>query len=89
MKKIGFDVAARATVDMHEIVECFSNMNSDDQAIFLSEMFDALHFKCKEIHRFDSQLCWIATSIERYNFKELKETIRKLHEFIESENNQS
>lgn len=89
MRKIGFDVAARATVDMHEIVECFSNMNSDDQAIFLSEMFDALHFKCKEIHRFDSQLCFIATSIERYNFKELKETIRKLHEFIKSENNPS
>jgi hypothetical protein len=86
MRTIGFDVNARVTVDMHEIVDCFAQMNSDDQAIFLSEMFDALLHRCKEKAKFDSQLCWIATCIERYNFNQLKETINSLNEFIKTEN---
>lgn len=84
---IEFNVEAKAIVHLPDIASEFAIMSGDEQAIILYEFFDALLYKCGEPHKFDMQLSWIATGIERYNFKQLKETISKLNAFLENDKN--
>lgn len=79
------NVQSESNVHISEIAAQFQNMTSDEQAVFLQEIFDALKFQCKTDFNYDKQLCFIATSIERYNFKELITSLRKLVEFIEND----
>ena len=85
MRQINFTVPSHSVVDLSEFASAFAELNSDDQAIVLQEMFDALKFKCKDDHKYNSQLCFIAVSIQRYNFKELVKSIGDLNYFIEKE----
>lgn len=66
------EVEAKAKVHISEIAASFSQMNSDEQAVFLQEIFDALEFQCKDHFKYESQLLHITTSVKRYNFKRLK-----------------
>lgn len=85
MRPISFEVNARSTVELPEVSQAFSEMNSDDQSVMLMDMFDGLEHRCKDYHTYMKQVDWIATSIKRYNFKNLKNTIEKLNEFLKDE----
>lgn len=78
-------VESTSEVHVSQIASQFQNMTSDEQAVFLQEMFDALKFQCKTDFNYEKQLCFIATSIEKHKFKELAKSLRQLVEFIEDE----
>lgn len=82
MKTIEFEMPASAKVEISHIAENFANLNSDDQAIFIQELFDALEYKCKSKEKFESQLCWIGTSIQRYDFTKLNYVFESMNYFL-------
>jgi len=86
MRPIFLDVNARCTVELPEVSESFSEMNSGDQTIMLMDMFDALEHRCKDAFNYEKQLHWIATEINRHNFKRLKYTIETINDFIKDGN---
>jgi hypothetical protein len=82
MIPVTISVQAKSEVELPEISSGFSELNSTGQATFLMDIFDALKHRCKDEIKYQSQLHWIATEINRYNFVELKETIRTLNEYL-------
>lgn len=82
---LDLSVNAKATVNISEIAGQFSEMNGDQQAIFLQEIFDALEFRCKEQGKFEAQLSWISIGINRYNFKRLEYVFESLSYFMKDQ----
>lgn len=75
-------VESTAEVRFGVIAEQFADMISAEQAIFLSELFDALKFKCKDESKFNMQLSYIADQIKARNLKDLSNAIETLNLFI-------
>lgn len=85
MSRYVVTVKSESTVEYNEIADQFGEMMSDDQAVFLEEMFDALKFKCKDHFKLESQLLFIAKEIKERNFKNLVYVIETLNEFIKKQ----
>lgn len=81
------EVESRSTVHISEIAASFSDMNSDEQAVFLQEIFDALEHNCKDAAKFESQLSWISIGIKQYNFNRLKYVFESLSYFLDDKKN--
>jgi hypothetical protein len=78
-------VKAQATVDFGEIAEEFAQMSSVEQSIFLQELFDALKHRCKDHHRYETQLLYMAKDMKEKNFKNMFYTINTLESFLTDE----
>ena len=75
-----------ADIQISEIAESFAVMDSDQQAVVLREFFDALKYHCEDHSSFESQLCWIANSIDNLGVKnELKYVFECLDYFLKDE----
>lgn len=75
-------VDSKSQIEIAEIGNAFSEESSVEQTIMLYEIFDALKFKCKDQHKFESQLWHIAKEIKEKNFKDLIYVIETLNEFL-------
>lgn len=87
MKTYFENVPTVSQVDFADIAEKFSEETSTEQVGLLRELFQALRYKCGDDYKFQSQLCYIAREINLRNYKQLKETIETLNEFLNEDKN--
>ena len=74
-------VVSNSEVTFDAVATEFAKMNSEKQAIFLSELFDALKHECKNHYNFESQLWHIAAEIRSFKFNELLYVVETLNDF--------
>jgi hypothetical protein len=86
MKPVIFECDTTSQIPVDRIADAFAQTSSDDQAVFLQEIFDALLHKCNgSMHSLRVQLGYVANEMHSRGFKQGIEGVRMLQEEIESE----
>jgi len=80
MRPVTFECETTSQIPVDRIADAFANTNSQDQAVLLQELFDALLHKCGDMHKLRIQIKYIASEMNVRGFKQGKEGIRMLFE---------
>ena len=80
MRQVIFECETTSTIPVDRIAYAFAITNSQDQAVLIQELFDALLHKCGDMHKLRIHIKYIASEMNVRNFKQGKEGIRMLFE---------
>lgn len=86
MSRYEFECETTSQVAFDKIADAFANTSSNEQAVFLQELFDALLHKCGDHHKMRMQIKYISSEINVRNFKQAQIGVRMLQEEIEPQN---
>lgn len=81
MRPVIFECETTSQIPVDRIADAFAVTSSDEQAVFLQELFDALLHKCNgNSHNLRIQLGYVANEMNARGFKQGKAGIRMLFE---------
>lgn len=85
MRQVTIECETTSVISVDRIADAFAATNSEEQAVILQELFDALLHKCENnTHRFRLQLSYIAVDMTVRGYKQGQEGIRMLFEELEN-----
>lgn len=83
MRVFEFECETRSYISFDKIADAFAKIHSDEQAVFIQELFDALLHQCKDTHKMRMQIKYIANDIRTRNFKQAQIGAEMLQQELE------